>query len=249
MVHQNPTARTPDHDYKLGKIDPVAQSNAANASAGPVALTKRTASLSSVNRRSSSRMFSRRTLCNLALACCSAFLFFLATPTYAQNAAPAAPAAAPRGKPPVMKSIFWNTVMGSAWGAIIGGANALSDPSVNFRESMIFGTTFGGMFGYGFGVYLVIRGLSFDRNVIPEGITQPLTYGPQSNQSSQGNLATLDGSGLGGQRLNYGVISELSPEAITTMRDIHTPPFRLKMNEVDGEKSMGFEATVYRFSF
>lgn len=86
----------------------------------------------------------------------------------------------PKGplKPPVMKSVFWNTLMGSAWGALIGVSVALGDERGelgNFREIVISFTTLGGLVGYGFGVYLIIRGITFDRNVIPALQTTPLT--------------------------------------------------------------------------
>ncbi|MGK5092694.1 hypothetical protein WDW89_11860 [Deltaproteobacteria bacterium TL4] len=71
-------------------------------------------------------------------------------------------------KDPVMKSVFWNTLMGSAWGAIMGSSIALADSSADFRESLLLGTTLGGLFGYGFGIVLVIKGLSFDPAIIPE---------------------------------------------------------------------------------
>ncbi|MBF0288238.1 MAG: hypothetical protein HQM14_10500 [SAR324 cluster bacterium] len=77
-----------------------------------------------------------------------------------------------------MKSIFWNTALGSAWGAIIGTVGALSSPDVPFRDSLILGTTFGGMLGYGFGVFLVIRGITFDPATIPTPPTTPLGMVP-----------------------------------------------------------------------
>lgn len=49
----------------------------------------------------------------------------------------------------------------------MGAMGALSSPNVPFRDSLILGTTFGGMVGYGFGVYLVIRGITFDPAIIP----------------------------------------------------------------------------------
>lgn len=73
-------------------------------------------------------------------------------------------------KPPVMKSVFWNTLLGSAWGALMGAAGALTQPDFSFgslRESLVVGTTFGGLVGYGFGVFLVLRGISFDPSRIP----------------------------------------------------------------------------------
>lgn len=86
-----------------------------------------------------------------------------------EQPAEAEPAAAvTSSKPPVMRSIFWNTLMGSAWGAIIGSAYALGIEAKNFREPLIAGTTLGGLVGYGFGIFLVLRGLSFDPAFIPE---------------------------------------------------------------------------------
>ena len=100
---------------------------------------------------------------------------------YAQEPAPdTAPVTVTPVKPPVMKSIFWNTVFGSAWGALIGTSYALGDAAASFRESLIFGTTFGGMIGYGFGVYLVIRGITFDPSTLPTPPTTPLTSAPLS---------------------------------------------------------------------
>ncbi len=81
-----------------------------------------------------------------------------------------------------MKSVFWNTVMGSAWGALMGANGALADPNADFREAVILGTTIGGLLGYGFGIVLVIRGLSFDQNIIPESplprLKQQAAIGP-----------------------------------------------------------------------
>ncbi|MBF0237499.1 MAG: hypothetical protein HQM12_07330 [SAR324 cluster bacterium] len=97
---------------------------------------------------------------------------FSVTLSFAQNAAPGANAAAapvaPNIKPPVMQSVFWNTLLGSAWGALMGSAYAMQDKSVDFRQSLIYGTTLGGFMGYGFGIVLVIRGYSFDPTIIPE---------------------------------------------------------------------------------
>ncbi len=104
-------------------------------------------------------------------------LFFNFSQLYAQEA-PAEAAPAPPLRPPVMKSVFWNTTLGSAWGAIIGTMGALSSPDVPFRDSLILGTTFGGMLGYGFGVFLVIRGISFDPATIPTPPTTPLGMTP-----------------------------------------------------------------------
>jgi len=89
----------------------------------------------------------------------------------AQQQEPAPEDAAPpalRVKPPVMRSVFWNTLLGSAWGAIMGSAASLADKSADFRESLILGTTIGGVMGYGFGIVLVMRGYSFDSSIIPD---------------------------------------------------------------------------------
>lgn len=101
--------------------------------------------------------------------------FALAQQAPAAAAPPAAAAGVPT-RPPVMKSVFWNTLMGSAWGALMGVAYALQDPKVDFRESVIGFTTLGGMVGYGFGIFLVIRGISFDPRVLPSGATTPFAY-------------------------------------------------------------------------
>ncbi|MBF0278342.1 MAG: hypothetical protein HQM13_11145 [SAR324 cluster bacterium] len=114
----------------------------------------------------------------LSLATC----FFSYSLLFAQQApAPdTAPVAVTAARPPVMKSIFWNTAFGSAWGAIMGAVAALSSPAAPFRDSLILGTTFGGMIGYGFGVYLVVRGISFDPNTLPTPPTTPLGFVPIS---------------------------------------------------------------------
>lgn len=106
-------------------------------------------------------------------------LMILAAPgpsVCAQNAIPNpadAAAAPPRKiKDPVMKSIFWNTLLGSAWGALMGVAGALTGPNLNFgsiRESLVVGTTIGGLIGYGLGTFVVLRGISFDASKIPLG--------------------------------------------------------------------------------
>jgi len=87
-----------------------------------------------------------------------------------QEAVPQEEAATPRiqVKPPVMQSIFWNTLLGSGWGALMGGTYSVIDKTVNRTEAIILGTTFGGLIGYGVGIILVIRGLSFDPDIIPE---------------------------------------------------------------------------------
>ena len=81
-----------------------------------------------------------------------------------------APKRRQRVKPPVMKSVFWNTLMGSAWGALIGVTGALTMENFRFntvRESVVIGTTFGGIIGYGFGIFLVLKGISFDPQRVP----------------------------------------------------------------------------------
>lgn len=101
-------------------------------------------------------------------------IFLLSGSLWAQEEVAEPVEALPPARPPAMKSIFWNTVMGSAWGAVMGGTAALSSDDVPFRDSMIFGTTIGGLMGYGFGVYLVIRGITFDPRLIPTPPTTPL---------------------------------------------------------------------------
>lgn len=69
-------------------------------------------------------------------------------------------------RPPIMKSVFWNTLMGSAWGAIMGTTVAVNDDS-DLREALVVGTTAGGMIGFGFGIFLVVRGVTFDPATLP----------------------------------------------------------------------------------
>ncbi len=88
------------------------------------------------------------------------------------------------GQKPVMYSIFWNTLWGSAWGASMGMSYHLIS-GIAFRESIITGTTIGGMLGYGLGIYLVINGLSFDKAYLLELPTPK--FGPQ-----QPNAALLE---------------------------------------------------------
>ena len=114
----------------------------------------------------------------LSLIC----LLFNYSQLYAQEEAPpdTAPVDVTAAKPPVMKSIFWNTVFGSAWGALMGTVVSFSSPKTPFRTSLIAGTTFGGIIGYGFGVYLVIRGITFDQTTLPTPPTTPLGLVPFS---------------------------------------------------------------------
>ena len=102
-------------------------------------------------------------------------LMSLSLAVFAQQQTPPDPAPAeetpelaPKIKDPVMKSVFWNTLLGSAWGATMGFSSHLQDPKSDFRESVILGTTMGGFFGYSFGIVLVIRGYSFDETIIPD---------------------------------------------------------------------------------
>ena len=88
--------------------------------------------------------------------------------------------APPPPREPVMKSIFWNTVYGSGWGAIVGTMAALSGPDVPFRDSLILGTTAGGIVGYGVGVLLVLKGVSFNPSVLPVPTTEPVGNLPSS---------------------------------------------------------------------
>ncbi len=118
--------------------------------------------------------------------------------SHAQEEAPAeAPPAAEAGppgpavKPPIMRSVFWNTVWGSAWGALMGTVAALSSPDVPFRDSLILGTTAGGIVGYGFGILLVIRGISFDSSNLPQLPTTPLGAYHSPFQGTQYSWATI----------------------------------------------------------
>ena len=133
------------------------------------------------------RSFLKNALILSTIFCLLSFAQLYAQPAAAPDTAPVAVTAA---KPPVMKSIFWNTVFGSAWGALMGTAAALSSPAAPFRDSLILGTTFGGMIGYGFGVYLVIRGITFDPTTLPTPPTTPLGMAPfsPSNPHVQDNL-------------------------------------------------------------
>ena len=99
-----------------------------------------------------------------------AFIVLGSASTHAQNM-PMAP------RPPIMKSIFWNTLMGSAWGAIMGSMVALND-NRNLRESLVVGTTVGGMIGFGFGIFLVVRGVTFDPATLPIPPITPLGATP-----------------------------------------------------------------------
>ncbi len=125
----------------------------------------------------------------LSLIC----LLFNASQLYAQEEVPpdTAPVVVTGAKPPVMRSIFWNTVFGSAWGALMGSVAAISSPHGSpFRDSLLAGTTIGGILGYGFGVYLVIRGITFDPRTLPTPGTTPLGFAPFSplNPIAQDNL-------------------------------------------------------------
>ncbi len=68
---------------------------------------------------------------------------------------------------PVMRSVFWNTVWGSGWGAVMGISYHLFS-GIKFRETVITGTTIGGALGYGLGIYLVLNGFSFDKRYLLE---------------------------------------------------------------------------------
>lgn len=150
-------------------------------------------------------------------------MILLASLCQAQEAQEQIPPPAPV-RPPVMKSIFWNTVMGSAWGAVMGASLALGDESANFRESLIFGTTFGGLIGYGFGVFLVLQGVTFDPNIIPNGPTTPLTQQPYQPDI-------------------YAGYPELVPQPSTQ------PRIRLHWEQQDGKKALAVEATLFDWHF
>ena len=81
---------------------------------------------------------------------------------------------------PVMQSVFWNTVWGSAWGGVIG-VSYFWFSGTQFRNTVITTTTVGGMVGYGLGIYLVLNGLTFDKNYLLE-LPKP-QFGPQPNAS------------------------------------------------------------------
>jgi hypothetical protein len=74
-------------------------------------------------------------------------------------------AGAETGRGPVMRSVFWNTLYGSLWGASLGVSyHFLSGVAV--RESIAGSMTIGGMMGFGLGLYLVVNGLSFNQNIL-----------------------------------------------------------------------------------
>ncbi len=84
----------------------------------------------------------------------------LASPVHAQT-----PGATGAAKPPVMQSIFWNTLWGSGWGATMGLSYQLVS-GVNFRESVVTGATVGGLLGYGLGIYAIVNGVTFDQRFL-----------------------------------------------------------------------------------
>ena len=68
---------------------------------------------------------------------------------------------------PVMYTVFWNTLWGSAWSATMGFSYHLVS-GIQLRESIITSTPIGGVLGYGRGIYLVVSGLSFDKTYLLE---------------------------------------------------------------------------------
>ena len=134
-----------------------------------------------------------RTFCQKLLIVGGVLLFWGSVQIHAQNRPMTT-------RPPVMKSIFWNTVFGSAWGALMGTAVAVNG-NVSFRESLVVGTTIGGVMGYGFGIFLVVRGITFDPATLPVppigpvGVAPPLSspHGVQNEIvlfSTEGQSAT-----------------------------------------------------------
>ena len=68
---------------------------------------------------------------------------------------------------PVMYSVFWNTLWGSAWAATMGFSYHLVS-GIQLRESIVTATTIWGVLGYGLVIYLVVSGLSFDKTYLLE---------------------------------------------------------------------------------
>ncbi len=68
-------------------------------------------------------------------------------------------------RPPAMRSVFWNTVLGSLWGAVVGSTLILDDDPL-FRKAVI-GASVGGIIGYGVGLILVVQGITFDPLFLP----------------------------------------------------------------------------------
>lgn len=123
------------------------------------------------------RPFLRKTLILLAiLALCTAGSLQAQTPE-----------ATGANRPPVMQSIFWNTLWGSGWGAVMGGSYHLAS-GINIRESVVTGATVGGMLGYGLGIYLVLNGISFDQRFLIKFPTPKFGPPPQASTSSPAML-------------------------------------------------------------
>jgi hypothetical protein len=96
----------------------------------------------------------------LALAWVPALVLALAAPAFAQQ------------KKAVMENVFYNVVWGSATGALLGAALAVTGSSdktnpADVRGSAFQGATVGGLIGYGLGVWLLFNNVTFD----PQGST------------------------------------------------------------------------------
>ncbi|MDH5752788.1 MAG: hypothetical protein OEZ59_10285 [Deltaproteobacteria bacterium] len=93
--------------------------------------------------------------------CLASLLVILSGPVMAQGA-----------ENPVMKNVFYNTLWGSGWGALMGlsmvviEAEDKSQPG-NISEPMFQGVTIGGVLGFGVGLFLVLQGISFDQSAAP----------------------------------------------------------------------------------
>ena len=68
-------------------------------------------------------------------------------------------------RPPAMRSVFWNTVLGSIWGATVGVT--LIDSTEPTHKKAIGGASIGGIIGYSIGLILVIQGITFDPTFLP----------------------------------------------------------------------------------
>jgi len=109
------------------------------------------------------------------LTCFVLFVFVLAgaKPMFAQAEAQQAPEAFAMKAQPPMKNVFMNVLWGSFTGGLLLMGWATLDDSIpsedrfkfsRLTEQFLVGATYGGILGMGAGIYLSIRGITFDQN-------------------------------------------------------------------------------------
>ena len=143
----------------------------------------------------------------------SALITLLASVLLSTWGLPAQAQQLPTGPKPVMENVFFNVVWGSAAGALLGAAMAVtgskdkSQPT-GVREGGFQGATGGGVIGLGLGIWLVFTGITFDPN--------------QSTlvQTPVAALGTGDGfGGGGGGGMSLQAASNLLPFSLETSPD------------------------------